>query len=94
MAQPYFRLEACHGKGRIVDFSASVPLLLLCPLPAYLDLYITSSGFEGLFGGRYGGKINKKSVIGALLFSLGFTLFGLRTYGELTLFRALLQEAP
>lgn len=95
MAQPYFRLEACRGKGRIVDFSASVPLLLLCALPAYLDdLYVTSSGFEGLFGGRCGGKINKKSVTGTVLFSLGFTLFGPRTYWELALLRALLQEAP
>ena len=95
MAQPHFRLEACHGKGRMVDFSASVPLLFLCPLPAYLDdLYITSSGFEGLFGGRFGGKINKKNITGTVLFSLGFMLFGPRAYGELALFRALLQEAP
>lgn len=83
MAQPHFRLEACHGKGRMVDFLASVPLLLLGPLPACLDgLYITSSGFEGLFGGRRVGKINKKSVTGTVLFSLGFMLFGPRAYGE------------
>lgn len=53
--QPYFRLEAHHGKGSVVDFSTSVLLLLLYPLPIHLDgLHMTSSGFEGLFWGVEG----------------------------------------